>query len=292
MAIKFIMDTGLSQAAAYLGELIRVDSRLELDPYLENASKLLVIRRDSSRLEQDKAFLLQAQLLKCVFITLSSAATRPFEFNRTTYSDSTIPIDVQFIAINVRSVEEAQELSEGLIAELAGFFSTRNPATKRKSFPKLPQIPRCPQLVKDTSTLPRLYNAEGKTDFPTVGQNKTPSFKSSKFAMFPFALTLKIIEDMPEVWCKGGNQFGNKAFRYWIMVMEATHKGEPIPEECLRWLKKREGYIARHRKDNRVAGIIAMIKWAGFVDGPGARAKGAEDGSSLSFMLEAIGYKK
>jgi hypothetical protein len=137
-----------------------------------------------------------------------------------------------------------------------------------------------------------LRNSDGLTDFPTKGENKDINFRNSKFAMFPFDLTMRIIEEIPEVWCKGGNQFGNRAFDYWIKVMKALHENKPIPNECQRWLKKREGYIARHRKDNRMAGIIAMIKWAGFVDGPGARAKGCEDGSSLDFMLDVIGYNK
>lgn len=292
MAIRFITDTDLTQASAYLGELIRVDSRLDLDPFAENFSKVLVLRKDGSKLEQDKQFMLQPQVTKCVFIILSSNSKKVFEFNRNTYSDLTIPMNVQFININLRNIEDAQNIAPELLSDLATFFSAKNPSTRKKALPPIPRIPNCPQIVKDTSTLPKLYNAEGKTDFPTTGQNKTPSFRNSQFAMFPFDLALKIVADMPTVWCKGGNQFGNKAFRYWIMVMQATHKGEPIPNECLRWLKKREGYIARHRKDNRVAGIIAMIKWAGFVDGLGAKAKGAEDGSSLNFMLETIGYKK
>lgn len=295
MAIRFIVDKNMPKITAYLTEMIRIDPRLDLDPFLENASQVLVIRKDESRMEMDKDLFAHTYINKCVMIYMTCDDPEVFEYKKSSYADLTIPLEVQIFRINLRTIDDAQQLCESLLDDLADFFVKKNPATsrgKKKAFPKLPQIPRCPQIVKDTSTLPKLFNAEGRTDFPVTGDNKTPSFRNSQFAMFPFDLALKIIETMPEVWCKGGNQFGNKAFRYWIMVMEATHKNQPIPEECLRWLKKREGYIARHRKDNRVAGIIAMIKWAGFVDGPKSRAKGAEDGSSLNFMLETIGYKK
>jgi hypothetical protein len=295
MPIKLIKDQSLPEAAAYLAELIRIEPKLDLDPFAENASKILVLRKDDSRMESDQKIMFESYTEKCVFMTLKTNRTT-FEYKKSTYADLTIPLEVQIIHINLRNIEDAQLVANDLISDLVAFFSRSNPAgktrAKKKAFPKLPQIPRCPQIVKDTSTLPKLFNSDGITDFPVKGENKTPSFRHSQFAMFPFELTLKIIETMPDVWCKGGNQFGNKAFRYWITVMECTHKNQPIPEECLRWLKKREGYIARHRKDNRLAGIIAMIKWAGFVDGPGAKANGSVDGSSLNFMLETIGYKK
>ena len=62
----------------------------------------------------------------------------------------------------------------------------------------------------------------------------------------------------------------------------------PIPRDSLRWMKKREQYIARHRRDFRIAGTIAMIKWAGFVDGDHGEGTGAVDGSSLRYMVDLI----
>ncbi len=68
--------------------------------------------------------------------------------------------------------------------------------------------------------------------------------------------------------------------------MDAIKKKKPIPVDCQRWIKKRERYIARHTKDFRLAGVVAMIKWAGFVDGPHGEGNGAIDGSSLQYMVD------
>ena len=65
----------------------------------------------------------------------------------------------------------------------------------------------------------------------------------------------------------------------------ALERGQPVPDKCLRWIKKRERYIARHRQDFRVNGVIAMMKWAGFVD---ADVDGTTTGDSLRYMLDLI----
>jgi hypothetical protein len=113
-------------------------------------------------------------------------------------------------------------------------------------------------------------------------------FENSEFALFPFDVALLLAVNFPKAWCSGGNHFGNHAFEYWFAATDALSRGDKIPESSLRWMKKREQYIARHRGDFRLAGIIAMIKWAGFVDGPGGNGQGSITGSSFEFMLDSI----
>lgn len=140
---------------------------------------------------------------------------------------------------------------------------------------------KCPQMPS-SKPLPPLMR-DGITDYPKVGDNKEIAFKNSKYAVIPFEISEYIRLNFPRAWCKGGNYFGNDAYAYFEEVV----KGKPS-EKALRWMKKREQYIARHRKDFRLAGIIAMIKWAGYVDGPKGKGNGAETGSSLAFMLDVI----
>lgn len=157
-----------------------------------------------------------------------------------------------------------------------------------------PSLPKCPDLSTPRSVLPPLYGKDGKTDFPKKGMDDEICFENSQFEMFPLELALDIAKSYPKAWCSGGNHFGNKAFNYWIRTMKAYEEGRDIPKDCQRWLKKRERYIARHKNDFRLAGVVAMIKWAGFVNIPKGKnkGKGVEDGSSLTYMLSLFKDKK
>jgi len=154
------------------------------------------------------------------------------------------------------------------------------------------KLPKCPDLSTERSVLPPLLSKDGLTDYPTKGENKPIHFKNSQFKLFPLKTALQLAQKHPKAWCSGGNHFGNKAFNYWIRTMKALEDKQPIPVDCQRWIKKREGYIARHTKDFRLAGVVAMIKWAGFVDGPNGVGNGAVDGSSLKYMLDLFKDEK
>lgn len=148
-------------------------------------------------------------------------------------------------------------------------------------------VPYCPSK-SDRDLLPKILDADGNTGFPRRGDDEDICFENSKFELFPFNLAIALAVHYPKAWCRGGNHFGNHAFENWANAMLAMREGRAVPERSLRWMKKREQYIARHRGDFRLAGIIAMIKWAGFVDGPKAVGNGSEDGSSLNYMVSVI----
>ena len=88
-------------------------------------------------------------------------------------------------------------------------------------------------------------------------------FKSSKI---PNKNILKYAEMVrtkyPKVWDLGGNIFGNEAFRNLKRVSERG-----LWEESEKWMFiKWRSYVARHQKDFRIAGVIAMLKWVDTVD--------------------------
>lgn len=144
-------------------------------------------------------------------------------------------------------------------------------------------IPKCKNVGKKGGLPPLL--TEGRTDFPKKGDDLEINFDNSSYALFPIGIALRLASAYPKAWCKGGNHFGNYAFEYWYQTVKAINAQQPIPNDCMRWIKKRERYIARHRGDFRLAGVIAMIKWGGFLD---AEGHGAEDGSSLGYMVDVI----
>ena len=73
----------------------------------------------------------------------------------------------------------------------------------------------------------------------------------------------KMVKDKyPKVWDLGGNIFGNEAFRN---LERALKRGYWTDNEEWMYIKWRS-YVARHKQDFRIAGVIAMLKWVDVVD--------------------------
>jgi N-acetylglutamate synthase-like GNAT family acetyltransferase len=78
--------------------------------------------------------------------------------------------------------------------------------------------------------------------------------------IYEFAKMVK--SKYPKVWDKGGNIFGNEAF---VNLERVLKRGYWLPNE--EWMQiKWQSYIARHHKDFRIEGVVAMLKWIGTVD--------------------------
>lgn len=67
----------------------------------------------------------------------------------------------------------------------------------------------------------------------------------------------KIKKDHPEIWKLGGNIFGNQAFENLKRVSE---RGYWLDSEKWMYIKWRS-YVARHQRDYRIEGVVAMLKW-------------------------------
>jgi len=73
---------------------------------------------------------------------------------------------------------------------------------------------------------------------------------------------IKIKEQHPDVWDLGGNIFGNQAF---INLKRVAERGHWLDSE--EWMyKKWRSFVARHKGDFRIQGVIAMLKWVDKVD--------------------------
>lgn len=72
----------------------------------------------------------------------------------------------------------------------------------------------------------------------------------------------KIKDKYPEIWDLGGNIFGNEAF---INLKRVSERGYWLDSEKWMYIKWRS-YVARHKQDFKIAGVIAMLKWVDKVD--------------------------
>jgi len=71
-----------------------------------------------------------------------------------------------------------------------------------------------------------------------------------------------MVQEHPKVWDLGGNIFGNEAYKNLKRVAERGYWLDSEEWMYIKW----QSYIARHKKDFRIAGVIAMLKWVDKVD--------------------------
>lgn len=104
------------------------------------------------------------------------------------------------------------------------------------------------------------------TNFPRSGDNQKISLSNSQHKQFPdHAYVKNLKENYPKIWKRagtGGNPptafTGNDAYRNWT-----KYKGGDRSSAVLSWVKRRERFMNRHKKNNRLNGTIAVMKWGG-----------------------------
>ena len=75
-----------------------------------------------------------------------------------------------------------------------------------------------------------------------------------------YAISIK--EKHPEIWALGGNIFGNEAF---VNLKRVIDRGHWLDSEEWMYIKWRS-YVARHKQDFRIEGVVAMLKWCDKID--------------------------
>jgi hypothetical protein len=99
---------------------------------------------------------------------------------------------------------------------------------------------------------PAEYSKGGKIEF---NPNKLPNKWILKYAE-------NIKKNHPEIWKKGGNIYGNQAF---LNLQRVAKRGYWLDSEEWFYIKWRS-FVARHKGDFRIAGVVAMLKWVDKVD--------------------------
>jgi hypothetical protein len=77
-----------------------------------------------------------------------------------------------------------------------------------------------------------------------------------------YSYAKKIKEKYPKVWDMGGNIFGNEAFKNLERVVQRGYWTDNEEWMYIKW----QSYVARHHKDFRIAGTVAMLKWVDKTD--------------------------
>jgi HK97 family phage portal protein len=101
--------------------------------------------------------------------------------------------------------------------------------------------------------------AEGVTNFPSEGDNKKVSLKNSQWKLFPVNEAQDLKDNWPEIWAKGGNIRGNSQFAKLAPI--AKRGGVAKTKSEIGAVKLREAWVARHKGDFQLAGVVAQIKW-------------------------------
>jgi len=91
------------------------------------------------------------------------------------------------------------------------------------------------------------------------GDERVDSFDKSQWPMFDRAFAEQIKSQHPDVWDKGGNIKGDD--QYQILTKIAEQGGKARTEDQIKALELREAWIARHRQDFQLPGVVAQMKW-------------------------------
>ena len=155
--------------------------------------------------------------------------------------------------------------------EIIKCFETRKEAEDFLNNKKEGSIEEIKVSLEEAETMyergDNLYSPEEKkTNFPKSGDDQKISLTNSQHPQFPsYAYVKDLKENWPEIWRRagtGGNPptsfTGNDAFNKWT-----DYKGGDRSESTLNWVKRRERFMNRHKKNNRLNGTIAVMKWGG-----------------------------
>jgi HK97 family phage prohead protease len=88
---------------------------------------------------------------------------------------------------------------------------------------------------------------------------RVDSFDKSQWPMFDRAYAARIKADHPDIWDAGGNIKGDD--QYEILSKIAEQGGKARTEDQIKALELREAWVARHKGDFLLPGVIAQVKW-------------------------------
>ena len=118
--------------------------------------------------------------------------------------------------------------------------------------------------TSDANTAAPLVKAVGDTDptnFPAAGQNKTVSLRNSQWELFDAGYAEALRKDYPSIWRKGGNTRGNSQYDKLMPIVKRGGSMAPRNDTEEGAIRLREAWVARHRGDFRLAGVVAQVKW-------------------------------
>ena len=94
------------------------------------------------------------------------------------------------------------------------------------------------------------------TDFPKQGDDQAVTLRNSQYPQFDYDYAVALRDEFPDIWNNGGMERGTTAFTNWGKARDGD-----MTEAVVEWIKEREAWAARHYGNNRLAGVVAQIKW-------------------------------
>ena len=116
----------------------------------------------------------------------------------------------------------------------------------------------------DADDITPLNKAVGDTDptnFPSKGDNETVNLRNSQWELFDLRYAERLRTDYPSIWRKGGNIRGNSQYEKLAPIVRRGGRMAPRNETEEGAIRLREAWVARHRGDFRLAGVVAQVKW-------------------------------
>ena len=98
-----------------------------------------------------------------------------------------------------------------------------------------------------------------KSEKQSVKEDQLTSFRESKWETFDPSFAEMVKEKYPSIWRKGGNIRGND--QYAKLLPLYRRGGTTSSQMEINALELREAWIARHRGDFLLPGVVAQMKW-------------------------------
>jgi HK97 family phage prohead protease len=90
-------------------------------------------------------------------------------------------------------------------------------------------------------------------------ENQVDSFRKSEWNLFDPEFAQMVKEKYPTIWAKGGNIRGNDQYAKLLPI--AKRGGKATTDTEVAALELREAWVARHKQDFRLPGVVAQMKW-------------------------------
>jgi hypothetical protein len=115
--------------------------------------------------------------------------------------------------------------------------------------------------IKLLKQVKEIIHEQKRTDFPSGGEDETVSLRNSKYPLINLTFAERIRNNHPNVWGLGGNILGNRQYTILKTIRDEKIASEDLTARQEQAIRLREAWIARHRGNFRIAGVIAQIKW-------------------------------
>jgi hypothetical protein len=106
---------------------------------------------------------------------------------------------------------------------------------------------------------PRAVGDTDPTNFPKAGDDLKVSLRNSNYRVFDADFAEDLKQNWSRIWRRGGNIRGNDQYRKLKPVVDRGGAIDNATEEGA--VRLREAWAARHFRDHRLAGVVALIKW-------------------------------